>query len=317
SQRDRSGRGRSGRDGHRRLGGAIGDPPDRAAVKVGGGKGAGGPALEGGRARSRGQERRPVVGVRQPVATGEHDPDAAARVVGEEERAVVGVREGAALVEGDTGRRRAVLGRATVPRHHLRAVVVGVVRRDDTAGQRIQVLADREIRVVIARLVTGPLVARPAEVLHRAERVCDLVDLLPVVPADVADPNLVRPGPDRHPKRVSETVGDDAALVRIGAARKRVVWHSRASVGIDAQDGAVERRRVGWGWWWIRVEWGAKILAAEGAAFRARRRLVPADSAGGVATRVTWIAILPPVGEVEARAVAGRDVKSAVGAESE
>jgi hypothetical protein len=164
-------------------------------------------------------------------------------------------------------------------------------------------------------LVAGPFVAGPAEVLDRAEWVGYSVDLFPVVPADVTDPDLVGPRPDRHPKRVSEAVGDDATLVRIGAARKRVVRHSRAGVWIDALDGAVEGGRVGWSG--RRDERGAKVLAAERPSLRTGRRLLTTDPAGRVAARVERTPILAPVREVEARAVAGGDVKSAIGAESE
>ena len=95
-------------------------------------------------------------------------------------------------------------------------MAVGVVRRDDPSGKRIEVLADIQIRVVVARLCSGPLVARPAEVLDGSERVGDAVDLLPDVPADIAEPDLVRSWPDREAERVPHPVGDDPAGVRVG-----------------------------------------------------------------------------------------------------
>src|SRR5207253_7757613 len=137
-----------------------------------------------------------------------HRPDAVARVVGEEERAVVRRRVRAAAVEGEAGDRGAA-GRARLAGDDLRAVVVRVERGDDGAA-RVQRLAQVEVRAVVARLPANTLVARPAEVLDgRVARVADLLDLLPRAPADVADPELRRAGPERDPERVAQPVRDD------------------------------------------------------------------------------------------------------------
>src|SRR4029450_4599206 len=124
------------------------------------------------------------------VAPSRHDPDAIARVVAEEQRAVVGPGVGAAGVEADGGDDRAVVQRAAVATDHRDAVLVVVVGAD-RAARGVEVLADVEVGPVVAGLASGALVARPAEV-HRGggRRGGSGVDLLPGVPADVADPQL-------------------------------------------------------------------------------------------------------------------------------
>lgn len=75
------------------------------------------------------------------------------------------LRVGAALVEGHAGHGGAARQLARLPRDHRRAVVVSVEGRGDGTRPAVQVFTDTQIRVVVAVLAPGALVARPAEVL--------------------------------------------------------------------------------------------------------------------------------------------------------
>ena len=62
-----------------------------------------------------------------------------------------------------------------------------------------------------------------------------------VVPADVADPDLVRARPEGEAERVAQPVGDDPPGVRDRCSTQRVVRGSPAPVaGVDAQERAVQ-----------------------------------------------------------------------------
>ena len=165
---------------------------------------------------------------------------------------------------------------------------------------------------VVARLSTRALVAGPAEVLDRARRrVGEPVDLLPVVPADVADPDLVRAGPGREAERVAEAVGDDAVVRSRSAPPYSGLSGSAAPVvGIDAagscRRGRRDRRACG----------GPGLRSAPPSAVGGV--CVAADAApAGRRRGCVGIARLPVVDEVEARAVAAAHVERAVGAEGE
>ena len=142
-----------------------------------------------------------------------------------------------------------------------------------------------EVRSVVAGLPRVALVARPAEVLDdRVGRVDDPVDLLPVVPADVADPELARPGPEREAERVAQAVGDDPARVRVGAAGERVAGRPAPVAGSTRM---IEPSRRG------RIAGRAQVLAAQRAALggrrgqrRARRR--PGGSPHGLSGLPSW-----------------------------
>ena len=242
--------------------------------------------------------------VRDPVRVGEHHPDAAARVVGEEQRAVVLARERAAVVELHA-RQRGAARRAAL-RGDLGRVVVGVQRRcDRRRAGRVQVLADVHVQVVVRGVAPRALVTGPAEVLDRRCRTRKAIDLLPGVPAHVADVDVVRAGPDREAVRVAQAVGHDPARVRVRAGRVRVVGHRGAGVRVHANDRAVQG---------LGIRRGARVLAAQGAALRGGR----ADGApGGITAGVDGIALLAVVGELEAGAVAGARIERAVGSERE
>ena len=106
-------------------------------------------------------------------------------------------------------------------------MVVGVERRRDRTDQGT---LSREIRLE-ERLRAISLVARPAEVRSRGS----VVDLLPGVPADIAQVHLIGPGLDRVPERVAHPIGPDPRSPGVRPVIERVVrW--RGSVGIDAQD---------------------------------------------------------------------------------
>ncbi len=271
------------------------DPADRAAVEVGVEEVSVRSRLEVDRPRRGGDERRARSGVREAVGAAWQHPDALARVVGEEERARVGRRIRAALVEGDAGHRRAS-ARARLAGDDLLVVAVPEVRVPDGPGAgRVQALAQREVGRVVAGLACGSLVARPAEVEDGAGARRDPVQLLDGVPADVAQPHLVRAGPDREPEGIAEAVRDQPALVRVGGEGEGVVRQPLARRRIEAEQGPVQAQ-------WIAA--GAEILRAQRAALRRR-----------VAAHVRRAAALAVVGECEARGVAGAHVQRAVGPE--
>ena len=121
-----------------------------------------------------------------------------------------------------------------------------------------------QVRVVVAALPAHPFVAGPAEVLHDGVGgVRDPVDLLPLGPAHVADPDLARPGADGEAEGIAQAVGDDPSGVGVRAAEERVGRQRRAGGGIDAQDRAVQTGRVAR---------RAEVLGAQGAALGGRRR---------------------------------------------
>ena len=250
-----------------------------------------------------------AVRVREPGAAREHGPDAVARVVGEEERSQVARGVVAAVVEGQSGDRGASRW-AALAVHDRGGVAVGVVREPDCRRSgAIEVLADVQVRAVVTGLAPVALVAGPPEVVDggvgdRAE----VVDLLPVVPADVTDPDVVRARADREPEGVAEAVGDDPAGVGVGAEPERVAREGSARGLVDAQHGAVERDRV---------RRRAQVLAPQGAALGRGRCQGAAAVAGRVAAGVERVPVLSPVREVEARAVAAAHVERAVRAERE
>ncbi len=154
-----------------------------------------------------------------------------------------------------------------------------------------------------------PLPARPAEVLDvRVGGGDQAVDLLRVVPAHVADPELPRARAEREPERVAEAVGDDPAGVGIAAAGERVRRKRLARVRVHAHDGAVEARRV---------RRRAEVLAAQRAALAGRRGLGAAHARGRVAAGVARNAVLAVVDEVWARSVAAACVEGAVRPEAQ
>ena len=157
-----------------------------------------------------------------------------------------------------------------------------------------------------ARLMQRALVTRPTEVVDGAVgRRDQAVDLLPRLPADVADPDLVGTRSEREAERVAQPVGDDATRVRIGARRERVAGQRR-------------RRSAGS----IRMidpsrPTGSRIVR------RSWARNEPPSAVGGVSAapvgvrRVTArVAELAVVGRVAARAVARADVEHSVRTEA-
>src|SRR4028119_1474329 len=116
------------------------------------------------------------------------------------------------------------------------------------------------MRFISSRLVPPPSpglppAAGPAEVLDDSvSRVGYAVYLLPLGPADVAEPNFVGARPHREAEGVAQPVGDDAPLVGTVAAVERVVRQRLTSCGVHPQDRSVE------GDW---VSAGARVLAAQ------------------------------------------------------
>ena len=223
--------------------------------------------------------------------------------VGEEQGTVVVGRVVRSVLEGDPGDRGAA-DRARVAGHDLRAVVVGV-ERPGLAGSGIERLAAVQVRSVVAALPAGALVARPAEVLrHAVVDVRDPVDLLPGVPADVADPELLRAGPETEPERVAQAVGDDAAGVVVGARGERVAGQPHAGVRVDPDDRAVERHRL--------TGRPAHRLRSQRTALGGGRRQVGARRRRRITAGVLGLAV---VDVVVARPVAGTRVQRPVRAE--
>ena len=100
-------------------------------------------------------------------------------------------------------------------------------------------------------------------------RVRDPVDLFPRLPADVAKPDLVRPGPEGESERVPESVRDDPPRIDVRGSDQRVAGHRGPGVRIEPQDRSVERRRIA-----RRPE----VLGAECAALGSRDGLRAADA---------------------------------------
>ena len=281
------------------------DAPDVPALEVDVVQVAVRPELELDRVRRARHERLDVAGIRQSVRAAQHRPDAVAAVVGEEQRPVIGGWEAAGRRrEGEAGDRRGA-DAARLAGHDARLVVVRVVgRRVCGRAGAVERLAEVQVDRVVALQATRALVARPAEVAHRRRWVGHAVDLLPVVPADLAEPDLVGAGTHGDAERVAEAVGDDPA--GIGIARARVVRQRVAGVRVHAQDGSAEPGGVGG---------RAHVLGPESTALRGGRRLGAADTRRRVPARVARNPLLPPVGDVVVRALPGADVQRAVGAE--
>ena len=166
--------------------------------------------------------------VGQATGPGGHERDAPARVVGDEQAAVVRGRVRPAAVKGDPGD-RSTAGRAGVAGDHVaRSMAVGPDRGRRRAGCLERRAQGRLTHVVVVPVVEV-LVARPAEVRRagRARRRRQVVELFPGVVADVADPEVVGPGPEREPERVAQAVAHDPPLVRVGRADERVARRRR------------------------------------------------------------------------------------------
>ena len=239
------------RDGDRRpVAAEVADPADRAAVEVGVEEVAARADLRGRPGSLRGVTNvGRSAGFGQAVRARGHRPDAVARVVGEEQRAVVrgGVAAAARRREREPGDRRAA-GRTRLAGHDLRAVVVGEVRR----GRPPPVRRRGSRRCSGSRCRSRTARRRPRSTASRSSRrtasvgLAIAVDLLPGVPADVADQTSFVPG--RIVKR--NGLRRPYATIRrafASGARARAGCPGRPAPGarVDAQDRAVERRRVG------------------------------------------------------------------------
>ncbi len=299
SARERRSRGH----GHR----SVLDPDDPASVEVGVVQVPIRTDRQVDRTLSRRSKCGPVSRFRIARCSGEHHPDALARVVREKERVVVRGRVVAsALIKGHAGHRRTA-GRAAVAGHHGLAVAVGEERRGRLSDRRRTDVQARVLRPV-------SLVARPPVVARRRE-IGEAVDLLPGVPAHVGDPGLVGAGLDDHPEGIPETESDDPLLVEVAARYERIAGRRQAGGRIDAQDGSIEDARL--------AGCSPRALAAESAALGRRLGLRGSQRKRRVAARVRGrraartAAELAPVGRVEARAVAPGHVQVSVRAEGE
>src|SRR6185503_2309201 len=119
-------------------------------------------------------------------------------------------------------------------------------------------------------------IAGPAEIEDVAGR-HDPVDLLPLEPADVSDPDLVGTGTDREAQRIAEARGDDAVRSGNRAAGQRVAGGGIA-VGVDAQELAAEGGPA--------VSRHPEILAAQRAAKRRGWIRCDAETGRRIATRI-------------------------------
>ena len=157
---------------------------------------------------------------------------------------------------------------------------------------------DVEVRAVVAGLPVHALVAGPPEVGGLGGGRDEPVDLLPVVPTDVADPQLVGAGPVGERKglrrpwaTMRRALGsDDVASGFVG--RPAPVAGSTRMTEPSSRTGSPLVRRS-----WLRSA-PPSAVGGEGGPGAARR--VPA--------RVQRVAVLAPVDEVEARTVTGAGV---------
>jgi hypothetical protein len=235
-------------------------------------------------------------------------------MVAEEERAVVLRGIPRAGVERDGADHGAIRSRAAVTGNNRSPMRVRVVRRHGRAG-RVEGVAEVQVRRLIPGLPPVPLVAGPAEIRRPHRRVEEAVDLLPIVPADVADPYLVRSRPEDEAERVSHPVGNDPARVRARARCEGVARSSGACSRIDAQERAAQEHGFAGG--------PADALRAQRTSLGRRRSLRPADTGRRVTARVQrrrracMAACLPIVDEIEAGPVAAGHVEVAVRPEAE
>src|SRR5947208_139167 len=102
-------------------------------------------------------------------------------------------------------------------------MVVRVKGSRDLTGIVVEAGAQIQTGALIAGLRVGSLVAGPAEVLHRPRRAHASIDLLPGVPADVADPDLARSRPEGEAERIAHPVGDDPPRIWARGRDARVV----------------------------------------------------------------------------------------------
>ena len=187
----------------------------------------------------------------------------------------------------------------------MRVRVVWRVHRSCARG--VQVLADVEIRAIVARLAAVPLVARPPEVFDRdVSGAQDPIDLFPGVPADIGDPDLGGAGPDREPERVAQSVCHDPLGVRVAGVR--IAGRRGSRDRVETEDRPVQRRGIG-----RRLV----VLAAERPAFRGGRRLRPPDATRWISTRILRVPRLAIVHVIEGCRVAGGGVQHSVRAESQ
>ena len=278
-----------------------GDAADRAAVVIHVEQIASGSDLEVDGTGGRRHEGHPVVRIRQAVRAGEHHPDAVPGVVPEKEGSVVLGWVRAPAVERESRDRRGAR-RTRLAREDRRAVVVRVVRR--SYGRRtghVEVLADVEVGAIVAGLAVVPLVARPTEVLDRyVGGAHESIDLFPRVPANVANPQLIRAGPNREPERVAKAVRHDPLGVRVPGPR--VAGRGGSGRRIDPEDRPVQRRGIG-----NRLE----VLAAKRPAFGGGGRH---RASRGIPARVPHLAV---VHVIEGGSVAAGDVQHSIRAERE
>ena len=134
------------------------------------------------------------------------------------------------------------------------------------------------------------------------------IDLLPLAPADVAQPDLARARPYGEAEGVAKPVGDDAPGVGVGVADEGVVRQRGAGSGVHAQDRPIERHGIAA---------RAQVLRTQRPSFGGWRRQSRPYPTGRIAAGVERVTILAVVGEVEARPVPAADVQSPVGAEGQ
>ena len=225
-----------------------------------------GPVLVGVRRADVGEELR-VRRVGRAVRPLGEIPDAAAVVVGEKQRAVVlggvGRTRSGRLVERQPRHRGGELAvdrsAAPVVGGDPRRMVVREVRLGRLAAA--EGVAQGRVRAPIGPVLVVALVTRPTEVRRGGPRdVGDAIDLLVVVPTDVAEPEFVGAGPERESERIAQAVGDDASFVRVGTSAEGVAGCGSSRRRVDPDERAVQGRGGGSG------RRGAGGLGAERAA---------------------------------------------------
>ncbi len=96
-------------------------------------------------------------------------------------------------------------------------MAVGEEGKRGGAGVGVKTFAEAQVGAFVVELAFGTFVAGPAGVVGVFGRRVEAIDLLEVVPADVADVDLVRRRVDREAEGVAQTEGDDPPRVGVGA----------------------------------------------------------------------------------------------------
>jgi Adenylate and Guanylate cyclase catalytic domain len=111
-------------------------------------------------------------------------------------------------------------------------------------------LVDGPVHVRIGIHTGEPVVTEEGYVgldVHRAARISGIdnaVDLFPVIPAHVPNPQLVGARSLGETERIAKTMGDNALRIGIGGSGQGVVWKTGTGRWVDPDDAAIQADRV-------------------------------------------------------------------------